>query len=67
MDRRWDRYKRYWVERTRTCKKQNYSLDFKREVLSEYLNGCSSLREVAQKYGIDKKKLCGWYWRHAQI
>ena len=67
MDRRWDRYRRYWVERTRTCRKQSYSLEFKRRALSEYLNGTSSLREVAQKYGIDKRKLGGWYWRHAQV
>lgn len=67
MERRWDRYKRYWIEKSRTCKKQNYDLDFKLKVLKEYKESDLTLREIAQKYEISKDKIKVWSFLYAQV
>lgn len=67
MARRWNRYKRYWMDTTRMCKKQNYDMDFKKQVLTEYYNSNLSLREIAEKYDIEKNKIRVWAWQTMQV
>lgn len=66
VKRRWDRYKRYWILESRTCKKQCFSLDEKMEAVRMYLSGKSS-REVADELEIDRTKVLGWVWKTAQV
>lgn len=67
MARRWDRYRKYWIDTMKTCKKQNYDLDFKLNVLKEYRESNLSLREIAEKHDIQLQTVRTWMFKWTQV
>ncbi len=65
--RKWDRYRRYWLEETRTAMRRSFSLDEKLAAVGEYLSGRKNSREIADEMGTNRSKVMGWVWKFSQV
>ncbi len=65
--RKWDRYRRYWLEETRTALRRSFSLDEKLAAVGEYLSGRKNSREIADEMGTNRSKVMGWVWKFSQV